>query len=190
MNKHLATATAALVLGAFTLVGATQAQATDSNNAWGGAYKNYGQCLKTKPIKFDGTIVDAALATPELSILADLVVAAGLVDALSQPGNLTVFAPTNDAFLGIPPDLLDAIGGDTDVLTGVLTYHVVGGPVDPRRSIVIRKVPTLQGQSLFLSYNKNPQINQSNTGCQGVRTSNGTVWIVDSVLMPQYFPMP
>jgi uncharacterized surface protein with fasciclin (FAS1) repeats len=50
--------------------------------------------------------------------------------------------------------------------------------------------PTLQGQSLFLSYNKNPQINQSNTGCQGVRTSNGTVWIVDSVLMPQYFPMP
>lgn len=188
MNKHLVSAAAALVLGAFALVGTTQA--AGYNNPWGGVYKNYGQCLKTKPIKFDGTIVDTALATPELSILADLVVAAGLADALSQPGNLTVFAPTNDAFLAIPPDLLDAIGGDTDALTGVLTYHVVGGPVDPRRSIVIRKVPTLQGQSLFLSYNKNPQINQSNTGCQGVRTSNGTVWIVDSVLMPQYFPMP
>lgn len=190
MNKQLVSTAAALVLGAFALVGATQAEATGYKNPWGGGYKNYGQCLKTKPVKFDGTIVDAALATPELSILADLVVDAGLADALSQPGNLTVFAPTNDAFLAIPSDLLDAIGSDPDVLTSVLTYHVVGGPVDPRRSIVIRKVPTLQGQSLFLSYHKNPQINQSNTGCQAVRTTNGTVWLIDSVLMPQYFPMP
>lgn len=188
MKKQLVSAAAALVLGAFALVGT--AQATGDNKPWGGGFKNYGQCLKTKPIKFDGTIVEAALATPELSILADLVVTAGLVDDLSQPGNLTVFAPTDAAFLAIPPDQLDAIGGDTDVLTSVLTYHVVGGPVDPRRSIIIRKVPTLQGQNLFLSYNKNPQINQSNTSCQGIRTSNGTVWVIDSVLMPQYVQMP
>lgn len=182
MPKKLASTAIALVFSSFALVGTAQAS--------GPSLKGFGQCLKTKPVDFDGTIVEAALATPALSTLADLVVAAGLVDALSQPGNLTVFAPTNDAFDAIPDALFDAIGSDPNVLTGVLTYHVVGGPADPRRSPIPRKVKSLQGQSLFFSYDKNPKINQSNTSCQAVRTDNGTVWIIDSVLLNQYFPTP
>lgn len=182
MYKKLASTAIALAFGAFAMIG--NAQATGTN------LKGFGQCLKTKPDYFPGTIVDAAVATPALSTLVQLVTAADLVDALSQPGNLTVFAPTNDAFGAIPEDLLGAIGSDLDVLTGVLTYHVVGGPADPRRSPIPRKVKSLQGQSLFFSYDKNPKINQSNTSCKAVRTTNGTVWIIDSVLMPQYFPAP
>lgn len=188
MNKYLVSTAVAITLGAAALIGTAQADTSGHKNYWGGAYKNYAQCLKTRPVKFDGTIVDAAIATPELSILTDLVVQAGLADALSQPGNLTVFAPTDEAFLAIPDEVRMAIVDDPDVLAGVLTYHVVGGPVDPRRSVIIRKVPSLQGQSLFLSFDKTPQINQSSTSCQAVRTSNGTVWIIDSVLLPQFFP--
>jgi uncharacterized surface protein with fasciclin (FAS1) repeats len=31
-----------------------------------------------------------------------------------------------------------------------------------------------------------PQVNQANVACQGVRTSNGVVWLIDSVLLPQF----
>jgi uncharacterized surface protein with fasciclin (FAS1) repeats len=151
------------------------------------AAPNFGQCRTTAPIDFPGTIVDAAIATPALSTLTSLVVAAGLADELSAPGNLTVYAPTNDAFGKIPAPVLGTIGGDLNVLTAVLTYHVVNGPADPRR-IPIAAASTLQGQSVFLRYRKGvgPTINQSVTGCQAVRATNGTIWIVDSVLLPQF----
>jgi uncharacterized surface protein with fasciclin (FAS1) repeats len=148
----------------------------------------FAQCRSTAAVDFPGTIVDAAVATPALSTLTGLVVAAGLADALAAPGDLTVFAPTDAAFAAIPPAVLAAIGGDTAVLTAVLTYHVVPGRVDPRKPNT-RKLETLQGQTLFAGWDRDgraPMINQSKADCTAVRTSNGTVWIVDSVLLPQF----
>ena len=148
----------------------------------------FAQCRSTTAVDFPGTIVDAAVATPALSTLTSLVVNAGLADALAAPGDLTVFAPTNEAFGAIPPALLGAIGSDTAVLTAVLTYHVVPGRADPRTPIT-RKFESLQGQTLFAGWDRAsgaPMINQSKADCTAVRTSNGTVWIVDSVLLPQF----
>ncbi len=73
------------------------------------------------------------------------------------------------------------------VLPAVLTYHVSPGTVDPRRPL-LPEVPTLQGQTLFVEYEKRngPQVDQSKASCTGVRTSNGTVWVIDSVLLPQF----
>lgn len=146
------------------------------------------QCRHAPLAQFNGTIVDAAVATPELSTLVQLVQAAGLVGALSGPGPLTVFAPTNAAFAKVPPALLNLIGGDTALLTSVLTYHVSPGQRDPRRSAFFpAEVPTLQGQSLFLEFESGkPQVNQSTAQCTGVKTTNGVVWIIDSVLLPQF----
>jgi uncharacterized surface protein with fasciclin (FAS1) repeats len=146
----------------------------------------YFSCLAKRPINFNGTIVDAAVATPALSTLVTLVQSAGLVTALSGPGPLTVFAPTNDAFAKIPGPVLSAIGGDPSVLTAVLTYHVAAGRRDPRASLDPREIRTLQGQSVFFDYDNGPEINQSKTSCQAVKTTNGTVWIIDSVLLPQF----
>jgi len=151
------------------------------------ASQSFAECRKTQAVDFPGTIVDAAVATPALSTLTSLVVAAGLADALSAPGNLTVFAPTNDAFAKIPAGVLGAIGGDLAVLTAVLTYHVVPGKVDPRHPVT-RELTTLQGQSLYAGYDRGtgPAINQSVADCTAVRTTNGTVWVIDSVLLPQF----
>ena len=149
-------------------------------------YSDYRSCRKTKLTDFEGTIVDAAIATPALSTLKDLVIAADLAGALSGAGPFTVFAPTNDAFAKIPGAVLSAIGSDKATLTSVLTYHVTPGHTDPRKSLWPREVKTLQGQTLFLDYDKTPQINQSNATCQGVRTTNGVVWVIDSVLLPQF----
>lgn len=146
------------------------------------------QCRHAPLANFNGNIVEAAVATPELSTLVQLVQAAGLVGALSGPGPLTVYAPTNAAFGKVPPALLNLIGGDTALLTSVLTYHVSPGQRDPRRTVLFpTEVPTLQGQSVFLELDGGkPQVNQATAQCTGVKTTNGVVWIIDSVLLPQF----
>ena len=131
-------------------------------------------------------IVATAQATPNLSILVEAVNAAGLADTLAGPGPLTVFAPTNAAFGKIAPAVLNVIGGDMGVLSAVLTYHVVPGKADPRKPWK-REVKTLQGQTLVVGYDKDgASVNQSNADCTAVRTNNGTVWIIDSVMLPQF----
>lgn len=158
---------------------------------WAKNHKSdYFACATTPPVKVEGTIVDAAVATPALSTLVGAVVGAGLVDTLNSPGPFTVFAPTNDAFANIPASILTPIVGDVDLLTAVLTYHVVAGAnrhIDPRwvyRRAV--EVETVQGQTLFFNRNGGPQVNQSNVSCQPVHTSNGVVYVIDSVLLPQF----
>lgn len=121
--------------------------------SWGAAAearytRAFFECLTTPLVNFDGTIVDAAVATPELSTLVFAVQEAGLAEALTAPG-LTVFAPTNDAFAAIPEEILNAVLPNTDVLTAVLTYHVVPGEVDPRRFVSKRKLETVLGQKFF-----------------------------------------
>jgi uncharacterized surface protein with fasciclin (FAS1) repeats len=151
------------------------------------ASPDFAACRKAQAVDFPGTIVDAAINTPALSTLTSLVVAAGLADALSAPGDLTVYAPTNDAFAKVPAGVLDAIGGDPALLSAVLTYHVVPGRADPRLPKT-RERTTLQGQTLFVGYDRasGPAVNQSVAGCTAVRTTNGTVWLIDSVLLPQF----
>ncbi len=153
----------------------------------GGSVAQRLECLKTAPVDFSGTLVEAAVATPALSTLVALLQAANLVGALSGPGPFTVFAPTNDAFAKIPAPVLSAIGGDIGVLSAVLTYHVTAGAADPRVPRRPLETATLQGQTLFLAAPEGkPMINQSTTACQAVKTSNGTVWVIDSVLLPQF----
>lgn len=76
-------------------------------------------------------IVTVAQSVPELSTLVAAVQAAGLVDALAAPAApLTVFAPTNDAFAAALAALnftAEELLGNTELLTAVLTYHVVPG---------------------------------------------------------------
>ncbi|MBL8253944.1 MAG: fasciclin domain-containing protein [Candidatus Competibacter sp.] len=180
MNMMRKSVAAMLCLGVLAL-SANTAQATGGSS--------FAKCLRTPLAHFPGTIADAAAQTEDLSILYDLVVKAGLGGALSDPNaELTVYAPTNAAFLAIPELIRNAIVADDDALTAVLTYHVTPGEVDPRRTFIPYEVSTLQGQTVFFNRGKvGPQVNQSNINCQGVQTTNGLVWIIDSVLQPQYF---
>ncbi len=190
-NRSLISAT---LLAASLAFGSVAGADDDKENASGvdrHTYNSYLQCLRTPKIRFHGTIVDAALAVPELSTLAFAVQTAGLVDVLNSPGPFTVFAPTNDAFGAIPEPVLGAILADNDLLTAVLTYHVslgTGRWKDPRRALFApRERNTVQGQTVFFNRNSaGPQVNQSGVACQGVKTDNGVVWFIDSVLLPQF----
>ena len=148
--------------------------------------ETFAECVSTDLANFDGTIVDAALATPALSTLVDAVVAAGLVDTLAEAENITVYAPTNDAFANVPGGILDAVLADTGLLTAVLTYHVSPGKKDPRKFIKANRAPTLAGPAVFFHRaNGEARVNGAAVSCQGVKTNNGTVWVIDSVLIPR-----
>ncbi|WP_086695440.1 fasciclin domain-containing protein, partial [Streptomyces recifensis] len=85
---------------------------------------------------FDGMAKDpvatAASNNPALSTLVTAVKKAGLVDTLNNAQNITVFAPTNDAFNKIPKATLDKVLADKAQLTKILTYHVVGQKLTPK----------------------------------------------------------
>ena len=150
------------------------------------AQTSFASCVSTKLVQFDGSIVDAAIATPELSTLVDAVVAAGLAETLATAENITVYAPTNDAFAVLPSGLLDTVVGSPELLTAVLTYHVSPNLYDPRQFFSAVQRPTLQGQKVFYSRGKGSTqlVNNANVACQGIRTDNGLVWVIDSVLLP------
>ena len=80
---------------------------------------------------------------PLLSRLAAVVTATGLDDMLNE-GPLTVFAPINSAFDKVDPATLEGLLADTDVLTGVLTHHVIPAAAQysrPRRGWHVRHSP-------------------------------------------------
>ncbi|MGW3085579.1 fasciclin domain-containing protein [Streptomyces sp. NPDC001108] len=138
---------------------------------------------------FDGMAQDpvatAASNNPALSTLVTAVKKAGLVDTLNNAQNITVFAPTNDAFAKIPKATLDKVLGDKAQLTKILTYHVVGQKLDPK-DLENGSFDTLEKTKLTTtgsgtSYTVN---DSAKVVCGNVRTSNATVYIVDSVLMP------
>lgn len=135
------------------------------------------------------TIVDLAVATPELSTLVAAVTAAGLVDALAADGNLTVFAPTNDAFAKLPAGTVDSLllPENKDQLTAVLTYHVSGSYYPASALLGQRgRVPTLQGGFLHVDATAGAVKIDSNATVTApdVLASNGVVHLIDNVLLP------
>merc|ERR1711957_947224 len=100
------------------------------------------------------TIVDLAVATPDLSTLVAALKAGGLVDTLSGKGPFTVFAPTNEAFAKLPPATLAHLLDPANVkeLDAVLTYHVVAGVAAFSKELTDgEKIKTVEGQDVTAS---------------------------------------
>jgi uncharacterized surface protein with fasciclin (FAS1) repeats len=142
------------------------------------------------------TIVELAQGNPQLSTLVTAVTAAGLGETLSGIGPFTVFAPSNDAFAKVDKATLDGLLQPAS--KGVLlTYHVVAGNVksgDLAKMIVDGKgtatIKTLNGGNLKASMAGDKIVLTDAKGGKSTVTeadvvaSNGTVHVVDTVLMP------
>ncbi|MEU6994110.1 fasciclin domain-containing protein [Streptomyces sp. NPDC046465] len=139
---------------------------------------------------FDGMAEDpvatAASNNPALSTLVTAVRKAGLVDTLNNAKDITVFAPTNDAFAKIPKADLDKVLGDKDQLTKILTYHVVGKKLAPG-DLADGSFETLEKSRLTTSGSgESYKVNDSaDVVCGNVKTANANVYIIDTVLMPK-----
>ena len=131
------------------------------------------------------TAVDVAIDNNFTSLTA-AVIKAELIPALTNPlAELTVFAPTNQAF----DDLAAALGTDiagvlaNPQLAEILLYHVVGGTV-LSTDLVNGSVPTLNGQTVMVDLTAGVMINSANVITADLTTDNGVVHVIDAVLVP------
>ncbi|PZT74203.1 MULTISPECIES: fasciclin domain-containing protein [unclassified Streptomyces] len=130
-------------------------------------------------------VATAASNNPALSTLVTAVKKAGLVDTLNSAQNITVFAPTNDAFAKVPKADLEKLLADKDALTKVLTYHVVGRKLTPEQ-LAKGSFETLEKDELTTAGSGAAYTVNGTSGvvCGNVPTANATVYVVDTVLMP------
>jgi uncharacterized surface protein with fasciclin (FAS1) repeats len=105
-----------------------------------------------------------------------------LVDTLNG-SEFTVFAPTDAAFAKIDPATIETLKTDSDLLSSILTYHVVPGQASPSQVTGTHK--TVQGGEVTVTGAGNSiKVNDASVVCGGVRTANATVYLIDTVLMP------
>ena len=130
-------------------------------------------------------VATAASNNPLLSTLVTAVKTAGLVDTLNSAPEVTVFAPTNDAFAKIPADTLKKVLADKPTLTKILTNHVVAGKLAPDQlagphTTLAGTELEVQGSGEMFAVGKE----KATVLCGNVPTANATVYIVDRVLLP------
>ena len=147
----------------------------------------------------DKNIVALAQGNPQASTLVTAVTAAGLAETLSGSGPFTLFAPTNDAFAKLDKATFDGLlkPESKAKLAALLKYHVVAGNVkaaDLAKLIAdgngTAAVTTLNGGTLKASMNRDKIVLTDAKGGKSTVTtadlvaSNGTVHMVDTVVMP------
>lgn len=132
-------------------------------------------------------IVQTAIGSKDHTTLVAAVQAAELVDALSNAGPFTVFAPTNAAFDKLPAGTVDGLlkPDKKEDLQDILQYHV---------SIGVFQANALQdGQSIGQANGGNIKItkkdgkivvNGTANVVASIPTSNGVIHVIDAVLLP------
>lgn len=151
----------------------------------------------TTPTPDPLNIVETAQSVGDLSILVDAVIQAGLVDALSAPGDRTVLAPTNAAFTAFLQAKGFASLSDVpnDVLTQILLNHVIPDANIASSSLIgntgytntMADGPSGTKLSLYYNGSSNTEVVFNGgaatvAGLIDVSTSNGIVHIIDEVI--------
>jgi uncharacterized surface protein with fasciclin (FAS1) repeats len=132
-------------------------------------------------------IVDTAVAAGQFKTLATALQAAGLVDTLKGKGPFTVFAPTDAAFAALPAGTVESLlkPENKQKLTDILTYHVVAGNVKAADVVKLSEATTVNGKSVGIKVDGGKvQVGGANVVKADVAAGNGTIHVIDKVLLP------
>ncbi|PPK86230.1 putative surface protein with fasciclin (FAS1) repeats [Neolewinella xylanilytica] len=148
----------------------------------------------------DQTILELAQGNENLTILTRALQAAGLTDALTGDGPITVFAPTDQAFYGLPEGVLSALtkAENRDALVDILKYHVVDGELTasavtsgiegaadgmlPAETMNGELTAMLEGEGVALKDAAGRTVMVTQTD---IMASNGVIHLIDGVLLPE-----
>lgn len=138
------------------------------------------------PVSPQIDLVETASAISDFATLVTALEAAGLVDALTDAGPFTVFAPTNDAFAALPEGALNALLADPEgALAQILLFHVVSGEILAEEMSDGLEIETLQGETLIFNIAAGDvTVNGANITLTDVGASNGVIHVIDAVLTP------
>jgi uncharacterized surface protein with fasciclin (FAS1) repeats len=171
---------AAVVIGLVAAVGIALAQTNRQEGEPAPAMTNNQQEVQKKDI------VDTAIEAGSFTTLVQAIQAAGLEATLRSEGPFTVFAPTDEAFAKLPAETLEAVLNDQEMLTSILTYHVVSGKVMAADVVGLDAATTVQGSQVNITVNGNDvHVNDAQVIATDIEASNGVIHVIDTVLIPQ-----
>jgi len=145
-------------------------------------------------------IVVVAQNSKDHTTLVQALTAADLVNTLKGKGPFTVFAPTNDAFAGLPAGTLDSLllPKKKSKLSSILQYHVVPGNLDAKAVMAAIKkgngkvvLTTLAGGMITATTVDGKVILTDENGGKAtvtatdLKASNGVVHVIDKLIMPK-----
>ena len=114
--------------------------------------------------------------------------AAGLVPALTGDTELTVFAPTDEAFAALPAGTVESLlkPANKDQLAAILKYHVVAGRVYAADAAKLSEAKTLNGQPVVIDLdNGSLRIDGARVVKADIDASNGVIHVIDRVILPE-----
>lgn len=133
-------------------------------------------------------VVKIAVASPDHTTLVAALKQAGLVTSLANAGPFTVFAPTNAAFDKLPKGVVADLMKDAnkDKLVDALQYHVFVSALQPDFLNQEQTLNMVDGNDLKITMeNGKPLLNGKAHIIASVPASNGIVYVIDEVLLPQ-----
>jgi len=132
-------------------------------------------------------VVQVAVGSAEHTTLVKAVQAAELVDALSNAGPFTVFAPTNAAFEQLPAGTVEGLLAPEkkEDLADILQYHVSLGVFKAENLTDGQVIGQVNGGNITITIKDGKTIiNGTATIVTSIQASNGIVHVIDGVLLP------
>lgn len=133
-------------------------------------------------------VVKIAVGSKDHTTLVKAVQAAGLVDALSNAGPFTVFAPLNAAFEKLPAGTVDQLLQPEKKadLENILQYHVAVAVYRPGAFTDGQVINMVNGSNIKIQVKDGKvRINDRANVIANVPASNGIVYVIDEVLLPE-----
>ena len=130
-------------------------------------------------------ILETAADVGTFKIFIKAILAAGLLDALSEDGPFTIFAPTDEAFNKLPDGAIEDLLKDKEELTELLTYHVVSDRILTGSVKDHQSTATANGQHILFCFSDGVKINDARIIESDINCSNGVIHVIDTVLLPR-----
>lgn len=127
----------------------------------------------------DGQLLSVAQSLGTFTELVASVQDVGLADELEGPGPFTLFAPTDEAFRALPPEIRD----DRTKMQQILTYHLVPGVVNSE-SLVTGDIGTVAGETISIEVGEQVRLNGALVTLADTAATNGVIHVIDQVLLP------
>ena len=157
-----------------------QSASTENTNAVGQSAVQDSESAKD--------VVKVAVGSKDHTTLVSAIKQAELVDALSNAGPFTVFAPTNEAFDKLPKGTVDDLMKPENKakLQDILQYHVYVGIIKPEMMQDGQTLNEVNGGNITIQKSADGKITINNSAhiVATIPASNGIIHVIDGVLLP------
>ncbi len=132
----------------------------------------------------DNNLLEAATAEGNLTTFVDLVKnSPGVKSAFTGPGPTTVFAPSDAAFAKLAKGALDGLKASEDKREAALLSHCAGGAFLAADLLKAKSVSSLWSKEFPVTgTGKALKIGAASVVKAEIKTSNGVLYVLDSVL--------